>query len=104
MKDYQSIIDESESRLSQKLGLDWVYDWSNPRMKESAFMRAVLQQGRFEDTLKVAAHFGISRIEKELAQMQKGYYGANTISKAQGIMRRIRTGYEHVHESATDAS
>lgn len=99
MKDYQSLIDESQHRLSQKLGLDWVYDWSNPRMKESTFIRAVLQQGRFEDTLKVTAHFGIARMEEELAHMRIDDYGANTINRAQGIIYRIKKGYQLALES-----
>lgn len=99
MNNYPSIINESECRLSHKLRMDWIYDWSNPGTSESTFIRSVLQQGRFDDTLKIAAHFGIARVEDELSRMSADYYGLSALNKAQGIMRRIKQGYRLALES-----
>lgn len=49
--------------LSQRLNLEFPYDWSNPNMDESTFISLVLEKARFTDVLKIAHHFGLERVQ-----------------------------------------
>lgn len=51
-------------RLSQKLGLDFPYDWSNPAISDTALIGKVLDKARFMDVSKTFAHYGHARVER----------------------------------------
>jgi len=78
----------SNKRLSQQLQLEFPYDWSNPQLDESTFIRLVLEKTRFNDILRVARHFGIERLESEAEQLTDIPQAA-IINK---LLARIRAG------------
>lgn len=51
---------------SKLLNTEFPYDWSNSQMSESVFIRSVLKASRFNDVLKVVAHFGFDTVCNEL--------------------------------------
>ena len=59
--------------LSDKLHLEFPYDWSNPNMSDSALIISVLEKTRFNDVLSIAHHYGIKRIEAEVKNNTKGH-------------------------------
>lgn len=59
--------------LSDKLNLEFPYDWSNPNMSDSALIVSVLEKTRFNDVLSIAHHYGIERIESEVKNNTKGH-------------------------------
>jgi len=74
--------------LSEKLGLEFPYDWSNPNMSESTLIALVLEKTRFNDILKIAFNFGLERIIEESRKISDN-------SKAEIInkyLRRIEKG------------
>ena len=50
-------------RLSYRLGLRHVYDWSNSAMQEDIFIDRVLRHGCFHDIVRVAAFLGTDKVE-----------------------------------------
>ena len=79
---------ESFKPLSQRLELDFPYDWSNPAMDESVFIHQVLEKGRFMDVLRLAKHYGIDRID---TAAQAFVETPNWLRLGQ-IINRIRAG------------
>jgi transcriptional regulator with XRE-family HTH domain len=78
--------------LSQKISLDFPYDWSNPNISEEALIAKVLDKARFMDVSRVFAYFGHERV-KAVAQdfsidLQHGVLGA--------LMPGIERGALHV--------
>ena len=51
-------------RQSEKLGLDFPYDWSNPAISDAALIGKVLDRARFMDVSKTFAHYGHPVVEK----------------------------------------
>lgn len=47
---------------SERLGLSFPYDWSNPDMPLDTFILKVLERGRFEDVLKLVRHVGFDPV------------------------------------------
>lgn len=46
--------------LSQKVGTQFPYDWSNPlSMSEDVFIRCVFEKGLFKDILLTVRYFGL---------------------------------------------
>ncbi len=62
IKSYPS---HSTQSLSEQLNLEFPYDWSNPSITTSAFIRMVLAKTRYNDILSIAHHFGIEKLEAE---------------------------------------
>ena len=52
------------ARPSEKLGLDFPYDWSNPAISDAALIGKVLDRARFMDVSKTFAHYGHTVVEK----------------------------------------
>src|SRR3569623_495228 len=50
-------------RKSQKLGLDFPYDWSNSLMDDQTLIEKVLDRNRFEDVARITSHYGLQEIE-----------------------------------------
>jgi transcriptional regulator with XRE-family HTH domain len=78
--------------LSQKISLDFPYDWSNPNISEEALIAKVLDKARFMDVSRVFAYFGHERV-RAVAQdfsidLQQGVLGA--------LMPGIERGAQHV--------
>jgi len=57
---------QTSAPLSEKLKLEFPYDWSNPNISESTFILLVFEKARFNDLLAITHYFGIERIEAEL--------------------------------------
>ena len=51
-------------RQSEKLGLDFPYDWSNSAISDTALIGKVLDRARFMDVSKTFAHYGHPLVEK----------------------------------------
>ena len=49
---------------SQKLGLDFPYDWSNLAISDTALIGKVLDKARFMDVSRTFAHYGHERVER----------------------------------------
>ncbi|CAN8138909.1 conserved hypothetical protein [uncultured Thiomicrorhabdus sp.] len=50
--------------LSQKIGTQFPYDWSNPvAMSEEVFVRKVFEKGLFKDILRTVRYFGLERTD-----------------------------------------
>ena len=49
---------------SEKLGLDFPYDWSNPAISDTALIGKVLDRARFMDVSRTFAHYGHAQVEK----------------------------------------
>lgn len=50
--------------LSQKVGTQFPYDWSNPlAMREEVFVRSVFEKGLFKDILQTVRYFGLERTD-----------------------------------------
>ena len=77
-------------RLSQKLNLEFPYDWSNSQLNESTFIQHVLRKSRFNDVLRIVNHFGLSRVESEAALFVDTPQGT-FITK---LLNHIRIGIE----------
>jgi len=61
-----SSYSNSNNILSEQLNLEFPYDWSNPDIDDSTFIRLVLAKTRFNDILRIAHYFGLPHIETEL--------------------------------------
>ena len=86
---------KSSNRLSQQLHLEFPYDWSNPQINESTFIRLVLEKTRFNDILRVAHHFSIERLESE-AEKLADLPQATIINK---LLARVRAGIARARNS-----
>ena len=59
-----STLVPTAQRPSEKLGLDFPYDWSNPAISDAALIGKVLDRARFMDVSKTFAHYGHPVVEK----------------------------------------
>ena len=83
-------------RPSEKLALDFPYDWSNPAISDAALIGKVLDRARFMDVSKTFAHYGHPVVEK-VAQdlgidLDQGVLG----SLMPGIKRGLEKTAAHV--------
>jgi transcriptional regulator with XRE-family HTH domain len=78
-------------RKSERLGLDFPYDWSNPAISDTALIGAVLGRARFMDVSKIFAHFGAKQVEQVAADLaidlHTGVLGALMPGIQQGAQR-----------------
>jgi transcriptional regulator with XRE-family HTH domain len=49
---------------SQRLGLSFPYDWSNPHIEDAVLIAKVLDKARFDDVSRTTAYFGLPQIEQ----------------------------------------
>lgn len=86
-------------RLSQKLDLDFPYDWSNPAISDAALIGKVLDKARFKDVSKTFAYYGHERVERVANDL-----GIDLTSGVLGsLMPGIYRGLEQRGEEATAA-
>ncbi len=83
-------------RLSQRLNLEFPYEWSNPDLDESTFIHLVLEKTRFNDILRIAHYFGIERIESE----SRYFVAAPQERVINKLLARIRTGIERAQNAS----
>jgi len=50
------------------MGLVGAYDWSNPQLSDELLIARVLDQHRFEDMVRVCAHFGVPKVRRVFRQ------------------------------------
>lgn len=79
---------DQNARLSERIGTEFPYDWSNSKIDESSFIRKVLYAHRFNDVLKIVRHFGFGRISSELPYLEDEAVTARVIS----MLTRIHKG------------
>jgi transcriptional regulator with XRE-family HTH domain len=83
--------DKPSLRKSERLGLDFPYDWSNPAISDTALIAAVLSRARFMDVSKIFAHFGAAQVEQVAADLSidlhTGVLGALMPGLQQGAQR-----------------
>lgn len=74
-------------RKSERLGLSFPYDWSNPDIEDDTLIILVAERGFFVDLCTVCAQFGIDRVrslaalinpappalERMLSNIEKGF-------------------------------
>jgi transcriptional regulator with XRE-family HTH domain len=48
---------------SERLGLSFPYDWSNPEIDDAVLIAKVLDKARFDDVSRTIAHFGLPEVE-----------------------------------------
>lgn len=62
----------SQLTLSQKVGTQFPYDWSNPvAMNEDVFVRSVFEKGLFRDILQTVRYFGFERTDPIFKTLEK---------------------------------
>lgn len=54
---------------SVQLGLAGAYSWSNPQPRDELLIAKVLEQHRFEDMVRVCAHFGMPKVRRVFRQL-----------------------------------
>jgi transcriptional regulator with XRE-family HTH domain len=84
---------QTTPRLSEKLGLDFPYDWSNPAISDVALIGKVLAKARFMDVSKTFAHYGHARIKQVAADLG--------IDLHQGVLGSLMPGLQSGFERAT---
>jgi len=77
-----------DTRLSERIGTEFPYDWSNSKIDESTFIRKVLHAHRFNDVLKIVRYFGFDRIASELPYLEDEAITTKVIS----MLTRIQKG------------
>lgn len=82
-------------RLSEKIGTQFCYDWSNPDMPEDTFIYQVLERGMFKDMLSTTIYFGLDRVDFIFDQYKDGLFEATLRN-----YRNIRRGYLKGQERA----
>ena len=80
-------------RLSEKLGLDFPYDWSNPAINDAALIGKVLDRARFMDVSKTFAHYGHPLVEKVAQDLG--------IDLSQGVLGSLMPGIKRGLEKTT---
>lgn len=75
-------------RLSERIGTEFPYDWSNSKIDENTFIRKVLYAHRFNDVLKIVRYFGFDRIASELPYLKDEAVTGKVIS----MLTRIQKG------------
>jgi hypothetical protein len=53
---------------SVQLGLAGAHSWSNPQLSDELLIGKVLEQHRFEDMVRVCAHFGVPKVRRVFRQ------------------------------------
>lgn len=79
-------------RKSERLGLSFPYDWSNPEIRDEALILNVLERGIFEDLCRICAHFGVQEVERQadrIRSMGKGY------PSLERMLNNIKIGFEN---------
>jgi transcriptional regulator with XRE-family HTH domain len=54
----------SHGLKSERLGLSFAYDWSNPQIDDAVLIAKVLDKARFDDVSRTIAHFGLALVEQ----------------------------------------
>ena len=80
---------DMSQRLSQRLDLQFPYDWSNSKMSEDVLINKVLEKSRFEDVMRVAYYYGFLRINQTANQL---YNGAVSV-RLSSILKNIEVGF-----------
>ena len=87
---------QTAARLSQKLGLDFPYDWSNPAISDTALIGKVLDKARFMDVSKTFAHYGHEQVESVAADLGIDLTCGVLGSLMPGIQRGLASHTAHV--------
>jgi transcriptional regulator with XRE-family HTH domain len=87
---------QAAARPSQKLGLDFPYDWSNPGISDTALIGKVLDKARFMDVSKIFAHYGHDRVGSAAADLGIDLTSGVLGSLMPGIQRGRASHTAHV--------
>ena len=64
----QDLLQCHTKAKSVQLGLSGAYSWSNPQPRDELLIAKVLEQHRFEDMVRVCAHFGVPKVKRVFRQ------------------------------------
>lgn len=87
---------QARLRKSKSLGLSFPYDWSNPNISDQALILNVLERGIFEDICKIAARYGLAKIEKQLKNLPPDIATSSSLVR---MMSNIRIGFARNDDS-----
>ncbi len=79
-------------RKSEKLGLSFPYDWSNPDISGEALVLNVLERGIFNDICKMCAHYGIANVESMCVHLNADPLA---VRSRQRMLDNIKKGFAH---------
>lgn len=83
------------ARPSQKLGLDFPYDWSSPAISDTALIGKVLDRARFMDVSKTFAYFGHERVKQAAFDLNIDLTSGVLGSLMPGIQRGLQQAMAH---------
>lgn len=64
----QALLQCHAKAKSVEIGLAGAYSWSNPQPRDELLIAKVLEQHRFEDMVRVCAHFGVPKVKRVFRQ------------------------------------
>lgn len=79
-------------RMSERLGLQFPYDWSNPSISDEALILNVLERGIFIDVCKVCAYFGMEKVQEISDSLPNNGVAGRTRVR---ILSNIKKGFSH---------
>ncbi|GHU13766.1 hypothetical protein AGMMS50225_24360 [Betaproteobacteria bacterium] len=77
-------------RKSERLGLSFVYDWSNPDIGDEALILNVLERGFFKDICRVCAHYGLERVKQSCVDLPDEVAGSAWLNR---MLKNIEIGF-----------
>ena len=87
-------------KWSEKLELDFPYDWMSNVMSEDVLIASVLRRGRFDDISKVCAHFGLARLENTAFDFDIDLKSI-VLAPLMNSIRKAEASFRDQHETCT---
>lgn len=75
---------------SERLGLSFPYDWSNPAISDDALILNVLERGIYEDICRICAHFGLGTVEHLRPALPAGVAASPSLAR---MLDNIKKGF-----------
>ena len=86
---------------SVQLGLAGAYSWSNPELSDELLIAKVLDQHRFEDMVRVCAHFGLPKVRRVFRQRVYEPMPRASVSRMLGnIAKGLKLAQQEVYAQA----
>jgi hypothetical protein len=77
-------------RKSERIGLSFPYDWSNPAISDEALILNVLARGIYKDICRICAHFGLHTVEALRAELPEDVASGPSMIR---MLDNIKTGF-----------
>jgi len=86
---------------SVQLGLAGAYGWSNPQLSDELLIAKVLEQHRFEDMVRVCAHFGVPKVRRVFRQrVYEPMPGASVSRMLSNIAKGLKLAQQEAYAQA----